>query len=654
MRHLVPDPIRVPLLRRRLGTLSLALVPGLSVASPTGGQVVAGQASIASPGAGSTVITQNSPTAVIQWQQFNVGNQELVQFVQPSASAAILNRIVGGSPSEILGNLSANGRVFLINPQGLMFGAGSRVDVGGLVASTLDIKNEDFLAGRYVFAGNSGTGVLNQGQLRAAEGGFIVLAGDSSRNTGLIQARLGDVVLASGSAMTLDLANDGLVSVAVNATALTQAAGVSNAGELLADGGRVLMTADVARALVGTAVNNSGTVRATSLTEHQGEIVLAATGGNLVSSGTVDAAGSNASGGSVQLLGDRNLRLADASLRAGGSGNSGRITLRSTAESLSIDGSTLAAGNLDLQSATATAITDSSLDTGRSDTSSQLLIRGRGISLTEATLRAGTVTLTDSATLTLRSGSLTGTRVLLEAPTLLTPESFQVVAEGFGVRGETINLVRATLALGSGLAPFGDDEGLFQSVPAESRTLLPDSNRPNASFFASTRLLLGNIVGNSHYLLLKAPDIGFGGEIRGANDLLVHFIPGIADSDLQLSNLAFARFTRTLAVGSSRYNGDILIQSANGEPLRAGENSNLVFLTHQRVLGLDNIATNGRVLSIDALTPIGDTAAEELVLESDEFTSEDAARQDRNDAGNDKTDSESNSEDAEQQCDAAA
>ena len=107
----------------------------------------------------------------------------------------------------------------------------------------------------------------------------------------------------------------------------------------------------------------------------------------------------------MQLLGDRNLRLADASLRAGGSGNSGRITLRSTAESLSIDGSTLAAGNLDLQSATATAITDSSLDTGRSDTSSQLLIRGRGISLTEATLRAGTVTLTDSATLTLRSGT---------------------------------------------------------------------------------------------------------------------------------------------------------------------------------------------------------------------------------------------------------
>lgn len=317
------DPLRAPLVHRRWLSLLPLLAPGLAVANPTGGQVIAGQVSIGNPNALTTVVNQSSQTAVINWQQFNVGSQELVQFVQPSASAAILNRIVGGNPSEILGNLSANGRVFLINPQGLMFGAGSRVDVGGLMASTLDIKDSDFLAGRYVFAGNGSSGsVVNAGRLQAADGGFIVLAGDSSRNTGLIQARLGDVVLASGSAMTLDLNGDGLVTYAVNGAALSSAAAVSNTGELLADGGRVLMTADVARGLVANAVNNTGLVRAAGIGEQDGEIALVGLGGNVVNSGTLDASSARDKGGEIQVLGDRDVLinggLVDASGALGG------------------------------------------------------------------------------------------------------------------------------------------------------------------------------------------------------------------------------------------------------------------------------------------------------------------------------------------------
>lgn len=322
------NPLRAPLVYRRWLGLAPMLAPALALAGPTGGAVIAGQVHIGQPDALTTLVQQASQNAVINWQQFNVGGQELVQFVQPSASAAILNRIVGGSPSEILGNISANGRVFLINTQGVMFGAGSRVDVAGLVASTLDIADADFMNGRYVLAGNgSGAGVVNQGQIRAADGGFVILAGDSARNSGLIQARLGDIVLASGSAMTLDLNGDGLINYRVDGAALSQAAGVANSGQLLADGGRVLMSAEVARGLVRDVVNNSGLIRATGVAEENGEIVLVGAGGNVVNTGTLDASSASGTGGSIQVLGDRDIRIEAGLIDASGAQGGGEIRL---------------------------------------------------------------------------------------------------------------------------------------------------------------------------------------------------------------------------------------------------------------------------------------------------------------------------------------
>lgn len=322
------NPLRAPLVYRRWLALAPMLTPALALAGPTGGTVIAGQVSIGQPDPLTTLVQQSSQNAVVNWQQFNVGGQELVQFIQPSASAAILNRIVGGSPSEILGNISANGRVFLINTQGVMFGAGSRVDVAGLVASTLDIADADFMSGRYVLAGNgSGAGVVNQGQISAADGGFVVLAGDSARNSGLIQARLGDIVLASGSAMTLDLAGDGLINYHVDGAALSQAAGVANSGQLLADGGRVLMSAEVARGLVRDVVNNSGLIRATGVAEENGEIVLVGAGGNVVNTGTLDASSASGTGGNIQVLGDRDIRIEAGLIDASGAQGGGEIRM---------------------------------------------------------------------------------------------------------------------------------------------------------------------------------------------------------------------------------------------------------------------------------------------------------------------------------------
>ncbi|HEY0973359.1 MAG TPA: filamentous hemagglutinin N-terminal domain-containing protein, partial [Solimonas sp.] len=275
------------------------VVPFAALANPSGAQVIHGSVGITSPAPGGTVITQNSNAAIVNWQQFSIGGNEYVQFQQPSASAAILNRVIGGAPSEILGDLSANGRVFLINPQGVMFGAGSRVDVGGLFASTLDIADEDFIAGRYVFAGGSGAGVSNAGHISAADGGFVVLTGDRVENTGLIQARLGSVVLASGAGVSVELGQNGLIGFEVDAASASSAAGVDNLGEIVAQGGSVLMTAQVAQNLARSAVNNSGRIAAQGIEERNGEIFLTANA-DVTNSGELDASGYN--GGTVLAI----------------------------------------------------------------------------------------------------------------------------------------------------------------------------------------------------------------------------------------------------------------------------------------------------------------------------------------------------------------
>ncbi len=253
-------------------------------ALPVGGVVAAGSANI-STGPANTTITQTSQNTVINWQSFNIAQGQSVQFVQPNAQAVALNRVLGADPSSIFGTLSANGKVFLVNPNGVLFGKGSSVNVGGLLASTLNITNSDFLAGNYQFSG-AGTGaVLNQGTLNA-DSGYVALLGANVSNQGVISAQLGSVVLAAGNAMTLDVAGDGLLNIAVNEGAVN--ALVQNGGLIRADGGQVLLTTQAAGSLLNNAVNNTGVIQAQTLvTGKSGSIKLM--GG--MQSGTVNVGG---------------------------------------------------------------------------------------------------------------------------------------------------------------------------------------------------------------------------------------------------------------------------------------------------------------------------------------------------------------------------
>lgn len=277
------------LLGLALAQAAFAAQPPAPTTLPTGGQVVAGQAGIAQSGSQMTV-NQGSDKAIINWQSFNIGSQAGVTFVQPSTSAVALNRVIAGDASQIYGRLTANGQIWLINPNGVLFGAGSKVDVGGLVASTLATTNEDFLAGKAVFTRNGSTGrIVNQGEITASEGGLIALLAPTVKNEGILRAQLGNVVLAAGEKITLDAGADGKLNLAVTPATLKTL--VENKQLIVADGGQVIMTAKAADALAGAVVANSGTVQAQTLAEHEGRILLLADmqHGEVKVGGTLDA-----------------------------------------------------------------------------------------------------------------------------------------------------------------------------------------------------------------------------------------------------------------------------------------------------------------------------------------------------------------------------
>src|SRR5476649_2233774 len=156
-------------------------------AQPTGGQVVAGSATF-SAGAGTLTVTQTSARAIINWQDFSIASGAFTKFVQPDAASATLNRVVSGAPSTLAGTLQANGRIFLINPNGILVGAGARIDTAGFLASTLDVANNEFLAGGDLhFSGDSTAAIKNLGAINAL-GGDVFLIARQVENSGTIAA----------------------------------------------------------------------------------------------------------------------------------------------------------------------------------------------------------------------------------------------------------------------------------------------------------------------------------------------------------------------------------------------------------------------------------------------------------------------------------
>jgi filamentous hemagglutinin family protein len=290
-------------------------------AGPEDGIVVRGTATIDRTAPGAINIDQLSDRAAINWRSFSIGTDESVNFNQPSSTAATLNRVVGGQRSVIEGALSANGQVYLLNPSGVLFGKSAKVDVGGLIATTSALGDDDFMAGKLNFnaAALPGAEVANLGSISISDGGLGALVAPTVRNEGLISARLGRLALAAGETYTVDPYGDQLINFALpDAPSDTTPHSVVQSGTMLADGGRVLLTTDAMAGVVGGVVNMSGVIQARTAGRTQsGEIVLSSDVTSV--SGTIDvSADSEGNAGSVSIWGTDAAKFTGTVLARGG------------------------------------------------------------------------------------------------------------------------------------------------------------------------------------------------------------------------------------------------------------------------------------------------------------------------------------------------
>ena len=277
---------------------ALSLTAVAARAGPIGGQVISGSGSISQSGS-ITNITQASPNLSLNWTSFNIAPKETVNFLQPSASAVAVNRILGTNGTQILGYLHANGQVFLINSNGIVFGPTAEVNVGGLVASTLDFNEAGVAGNTKSFSGPSTGSVVNQGTINANQGGYVALIGNHVSNEGVISAQLGTVALGAGSAVTLTFGGSSHVRLQVDQSVVNSLA--ENGGLIRADGGQVFMTAGAHDALMASVVNNTGVIEARTLESHEGTITLLGgmTAGTVKVGGILDASAPNGGDGGL-------------------------------------------------------------------------------------------------------------------------------------------------------------------------------------------------------------------------------------------------------------------------------------------------------------------------------------------------------------------
>lgn len=294
-----------------------------SATLPSGGNVVGGAADFDYATPNKLNINQKTDRVIIDWSSFNIGSDATTQFHQPSGSSLAVNRISGTSldPTMILGTLKANGQIIVLDQNGVIFGQGSTVDVGGIIASTGNINTQAVMRGESTlqFTDIKNGSIVNQGTISVSDAGIAAFVAPSVRNNGIIQAKMGKVALASGTMATIDLYGDGLIEVGIDGPLSNSL--VENTGSVHAEGGKILLTAATAKNIVNSVVNNTGYINASSATNVGGKIILS---GDTVSvAGKINASGKKG-GGEILIGGDYQGK--------GSVKTSGKTTIAKTAE----------------------------------------------------------------------------------------------------------------------------------------------------------------------------------------------------------------------------------------------------------------------------------------------------------------------------------
>ncbi|GEM_PF-2068055 len=314
--------------------------PRLAFSLPSDASVNQGSATITESG-DSMIIDQQSDRVSIDYQGFDIGVHEQVIFQQPSINSVALNRVIGNDASSILGLMKSNGQVFLINPNGIVFGESAHIDVGGLIASTLNIDDQDFMAGNYQFSGEQSAAIINDGLIQAAKNGMLVFIGDELVNHGEMGAEQGHIELIAADDVTIERIGD---SVSIVSSRASISALIQNHGLIEANGGAVVFNADAMSALDQTVVNNTGVVRANRIEEHNGEIYITGSHGDLIIDGElVSSATGNGNAGVIELSGDRIAVLGQINASGDLAGNGGNVSISANDVIVLADGAEVSA-----------------------------------------------------------------------------------------------------------------------------------------------------------------------------------------------------------------------------------------------------------------------------------------------------------------------
>lgn len=274
-------------------------------ALPTGAAIKSGAVNISTTASNTLNINQSSNKSIINWNTYNIGKDSAVNYNFSQTGSSSLNRVLDNNPSQIFGKLNANGNVVLINPNGIIFGSGSSVNVGSIVASTMNIKDEDYLNNKLTFSRDNPIGkILNEGTITAEDKGYIALLSPEVVNSGVIKATMGTISLVAGDKVELSLDHTGLKTVIVEPSTIQTL--IDNKSLISADGGNIYLGAKQANKLLDDVMNirNSGIIEASSpedIFTKGGKIVLE--GQHIENSGAIQAKG-KAGGGEILIGGD--------------------------------------------------------------------------------------------------------------------------------------------------------------------------------------------------------------------------------------------------------------------------------------------------------------------------------------------------------------
>lgn len=458
------------------GVVALGWMVGPAFAAPQQPTVTGGQSTIIQSG-NTTTVHQTSQRSSINWQSFSIAPNEQVVFEQPNSSAISLDRVTGATASTIGGTIVSNGQVILINANGVLFAPGASVSVAGLIATTSDIADSDFLAGKMNFAQASPiatASVVNKGTIDIASGGYAVLSAAAVENDGVIQAKLGSVVLAGATAFTVDFTGDGLLQYAVtqgvNSSPGTQTL-VEQAGTITADGGQVLLTARAAKGVIQHVINMDGVIEANGVARTiNGKLVVGAITLDGGSSGDIGISGQIA-GGTLSVSSGGDVQLAGAILNV-----SDGIVINTTGGQISIGGQTSTGGQITDTETTTTISTGLLLiDTGTI---------GTGPIIT-ATSSVGGLTTTVGPTLT--SGSTSTVVSTVETVTAANGTHYSVRVLSQCVLGSACAPTLTALLSGSNAGAVGQAATNMAAIgPATKGSSAPtppssDSGQPSGS-----------------------------------------------------------------------------------------------------------------------------------------------------------------------------